>query len=70
MSDLNIPRDPWITEHMDEISTVFGEEKQVHTWNCIALYNSFEDVVKAWGDYAYNEEWCRLVLDKWVFLVG
>lgn len=56
----------WVVSHMAEINKAFGTD--VSRATLIILYDSLEQAVDGFGEYALDKKICQHVLDKWVFI--
>ena len=57
----------WVIRHLDEINKAFEKDMSEYV---LLVYNTFNDVVKDFGDYAHMTEFCRPVKDKWIFIAA
>lgn len=56
----------WIREHLSEINEAFGFD--VSGYVLIIEYDSFEQVLDDWPEYAIDKKVCQFVAGKWVFI--
>jgi len=56
----------WIREHLSEINEAFGFD--VSGYVLIIEYDSFEQVLDDWPEYATAKKICQFVAGKWVFI--
>ena len=60
-------RSSWEQQHMEEINAVFGKDMSGYV---LAIYDKLEEIEDDFENYAHNTDYCRKVLDKWVFVMA
>lgn len=60
-------RTSWEQQHMEEINAVFGKDMSGYV---LAIYDKLEEIEDDFENYAHNTDYCRKVLDKWVFVMA
>ena len=52
---------------MEEINAVFGKDMSGYV---LAIYDKLEEIEDDFENYTHNTDYCRKVLDKWVFVMA
>lgn len=61
--------EPWALEHKQKIIETF--DREINDYTCIIVYDSLDNMSEdGFADFIGDEQCCRQVLDKWVFIVN